>query len=83
LKNTVPRRWSANSINNPEVKTGMARTASSEVASTAQTKIGMRSMVIPGARIRRIVTMKLMAPSSDDTPTMSSPSVQRSSPVPP
>ena len=43
-----------------------------------QQKSGMRLIVSPGARMRRIVTMKLMAPLSDATPSRMMPITQKS-----
>jgi hypothetical protein len=43
---------------------------------------GIRITVMPGARIRRIVTMKLMPPRIDAVPTRIKPTIQRSPPVP-
>ncbi len=82
-KNTVPRCRSANSMMRPAVRTGVASTTKREVARTLQQKAGMRSMVIPGARIRRIVTMKLIPPRIEAVPTIASPTIQRSWPLPP
>src|SRR6266704_930968 len=46
------------------------------------TKMGSRNMVMPGARSLKMVTRKLMAPSSDDSPRTSSPMTMRSVPNP-
>ena len=39
-----------------------------EVASTAQTKMGMRKRLMPGARIFRVVTMRLSEPRIEEKP---------------
>ena len=66
----------------PAVSTGAARITSSDVARMLHVKTGIRIIVIPGARIRRIVTMKLMPPRIEAVPTMMRPAIQRSWPVP-
>ena len=53
-----------------------------EVTSIVQQKIGIRNIVIPGARIRNIVTRKLAAPIVEDTPRRMTAMIQRSMPVP-
>ncbi len=40
-----------------------------EVASIAQQKIGMRKRLIPGARMRRVVTIRLREPRIDEKPS--------------
>ncbi len=81
-KKTVPSWRSANTITSPAVSTGAARTTSSDVARMLQVKTGMRIIVMPGARIRRIVTMKLIPPRIEADPTRISPTIHRSCPVP-
>ena len=44
-----------------------------DIASSPQTKIGIRLIDIPGARIFRMVTMKLMAPPVDEIAVKMSP----------
>ena len=83
LKNTVPRWWSASSMSSAAVSEGTASTMRMDVVVVAQVKIGIRVRVMPGARSRSTVTMKLMAPSSELVPTISRPRIHRSSPVPP
>ena len=46
-----------------------------------QQNIGMRSRVMPGARIRKIVTRKLMAPKMELMPSTTRPRSSRSTPV--
>ncbi len=50
--------------------------------STFQVKIGIRNMVMPGARRHRMVVMKLTAPRVVDTPVTTRPITHRSPPVP-
>jgi hypothetical protein len=82
-KNVVPNRRSDRSMISPAVSTGAARTTRNDVDSVDQVKTGIRMNDMPGARNRRIVTMKLMAPRIDAVPTIISPRIQRSWPVPP
>ena len=50
--------------------------------STVQVNSGSRNMVIPGARIVRIVVMKLTAPRMVPKPPRASPKTHRSPPMP-
>ena len=47
-----------------------------------QVNIGMRNMVMPGARILKIVTRKFSPPPVAATPRMMTPTSQRSMPTP-
>lgn len=49
-------------------KTGKERTKRNAVMSTAQTKRGTRSMVIPGALMLKIVVMKFIEPMMEEAP---------------
>jgi hypothetical protein len=49
-------------------KTGRDRTRRKAVISTAQTKRGTRSMVIPGALMLKMVVMKFMDPMIEEAP---------------
>ena len=60
------------------VMAGKAMTIRMEVISVDQVKIGMRIMVMPGARMLMIVTMKLNAAAIDATPSTWRPSIQKS-----
>ncbi len=53
-----------------------------EVISTFQVKIGIRNMVMPGARRQMIVVMKLTAPRMVPKPLIARPITQRSPPRP-
>ena len=64
-KNDVPSCRSKNTISRPAVRTGAASTTSNDVARMLHVNTGIRIMVIPGVRIRRIVTMKLIPPRID------------------
>ena len=48
---------------------GVAKTTSIEVTRFAQTRSGIRHMVIPGARIVMMVTRKFSAVAMEDAPT--------------
>ena len=52
------------------------------VTSTVHTKIGIRKSVIPGARILKMVAMKLIEPRIEAVPTSVSPISHRSVPTP-
>ena len=66
----------------PTVKTGNANTSSREIIRVIQVNTGMRIRVIPGARILRIVTMKLQAAAKDETPSTCNPHIKKSVPAP-
>ncbi len=52
------------------------------VTSVFHVKIGIRNMVMPGARIVMIVVMKLTAPRMVPKPASARPNTQRSPPSP-
>ena len=52
------------------------------VTSVFHTKIGIRNIVMPGARMQKIVVMKLTAPRMVPKPASDSPMIQRSAPTP-
>jgi hypothetical protein len=72
---------SASSANSAAASTGKANSTSTEVSSTFQVKIGMRNMVMPGARMQMIVVMKLTAPRMVPNPASASPMIHRSAPT--
>mgnify|MGYP003350434368 CR=1 FL=1 len=53
-----------------------------EVSKTFQEKIDMRNMVIPGARIVKMVVMKFTPVRIVPSPPTASPTIQRSAPIP-
>ncbi|CAB4640566.1 unannotated protein [freshwater metagenome] len=53
-----------------------------EVTRVFQVKIGMRNIVIPGARMVKIVVMKLTPPRMVPKPLSARPKTQRSPPIP-
>ena len=82
LKKLAPKKRSNVSSNSATAITGIAKMIRNEVTSVIQTKTGMRNNVIPGARMFRIVTMKLNPPASDAMPRICRPSAQKSMPWP-
>ena len=52
------------------------------VISTFQTNIGIRNIVMPGARMQMIVVMKLTAPRIEPRPAIHRPMIHRSPPTP-
>ncbi len=61
---------------------GIANTVRNAVTSIIHTKTGIRMSVMPGARMFRIVTMKLMPEVTEPNPSMTNPTVQKSGPWP-
>ena len=57
------KRRSSSSMTLAAVSDGTAKITANEVVRMAQRKSGSRLMDIPGARILKMVTMKLMAPA--------------------
>ena len=51
------------------------------VSRTVQVKIGMRNIVMPGARMQKIVVMKLTAPRIVPRPPSVKPRIHRSEPT--
>ena len=52
------------------------------MTSTFHVKIGIRNMVMPGARMQKIVVMKLTPPRMVPRPPRVKPMIQRSEPTP-
>ncbi len=61
---------------------GKASSTSTAVSSTFHTKIGMRNIVMPGARMQMIVVMKLTAPRIVPKPEKARPMIHMSAPTP-
>src|SRR3954468_19685820 len=61
---------------------GKASRTSTLVISVFQVKIGIRNMVIPGARRQTIVVMKLTPPRIVPRPLTASPAIHRLPPIP-
>ena len=70
------------SITKALVRTGVPISTSTLVTSTVHTRIGIRKSVMPGARMRKTVTMKLTAPRIELVPTRMSATIQRFMPGP-
>ena len=62
--------------------TGVAMTTRTLVTRIVQTMIGIRNRVMPGARILKIVTRKLMPPRIELVPIRMSATIHRSWPGP-
>ena len=67
-KKAVPKLRSVSSIVSPPANTGMAISNRNAVTRIDQQNNGMRWMVIPGARMLKMVVIILMAPRTDDAP---------------
>ena len=78
----APKTRSAPSANRPAASTGKASSTRIEVTRMFQVKIGMRNIVMPGARIVMIVVMKLTAPRIVPKPARPRPNTQRLPPIP-
>ncbi len=77
----APKCRSASSTSSAAASTGKASSTRTEVSSTFQTKIGMRKIVRPGARMQMMVVMKLTAPRMVPKPDSASPMIHRSPPT--
>src|SRR5256886_13867980 len=67
-------------MNRPPARTGVARRTSPCVTRMDQTNRERLLNVIPGARCRKIVTRKLIAPAVDEMPSSWSPTIHMSTP---
>src|SRR3970282_2841719 len=70
------------SITRALVMTGVAMTTRTLVTRIVQTMIGIRKRVIPGARILKFVTRKLMPPRMELVPMRTRATIHRSWPGP-
>ena len=68
VKNAVPKFRSVSSIVIAPASTGSASTSRNVVTRIDHTNSGMRCSVMPGARMLKMVVMKLMAPRIEDAP---------------
>ncbi len=73
------RRWNESSTS-ATVMTGMANTSRNCTTRTIQVKTGIFMSVMPGARMFRTVTMRLMELVSEASPVMSRAMAQKSMP---
>ncbi len=82
LKKFVLKKRSNISSNRPTEMGGMAVISRNATTSVIQTNTGIRSSVMPGARMLRMVTMKLNAEASEAMPSICRPTAQKSTPWP-
>ena len=82
LNKLVPYNRSASKPSRAAAKGGNASRTRIAVSKTFQEKIDIRNIVIPGARIVKIVVMKLTPPRIVPTPLIANPTNQRSEPIP-
>ena len=78
----APSRRSTSSTSSAAARTGKASSTMMEVSSAFQVKIGIRNIVMPGARMQKIVVMKLTAPRMVPNPDSTRPMIHRSAPMP-
>ena len=81
-KMCAPNIRSAASPKKAAASTGNAISTRIDVMRMFQVKIGIRNIVMPGARIVMIVVMKLTAPKMVPKPVIARPTTQRSPPTP-
>ena len=74
----VPKLRSVSSIVMAPARTGSDSSSRNAVTSIAQANSGMRCSVMPGARMLKIVVMKLIAPRIDEAPATCSEKIARS-----
>ncbi len=80
--NTSAPYWrSMKAIARAAASTGKHRITRMLVTKIVHVKIGIRNMVMPGARMVKIVVMKLTAPRMVPRPPMARPRYQRSAPT--
>ena len=60
---------------------GNARSTSTLVTKTVHVKIGIRNIVMPGARMQKMVVMKLTPPRIVPRPPVAKPRIHRSAPT--
>ena len=78
----APIARSASRASSAPAKIGNAISTSSDVTRMFQVKIGIRNIVMPGARMQKIVVTKLTAPRIVPRPTIQRPITHRSPPTP-
>ena len=81
-KKCVPKRRSASSIISAPVRTGNASRTMKLVRNRFHVRIGIRNMVMPGARSMDTVVITLTAPSVPDVPVRMTEMIHRSAPSP-
>ena len=83
LKKFVPITRSKRVMNCDPAMNGVPNTTSADVVAFAHTSSGMRHTVMPGARMVKIVTRKLIAVAIELAPTTWTPTSNSVAPVPP
>ena len=78
----APKRRSAPAANSAAASSGKAISTRIDVTSVFQVKIGMRNMVMPGARMVMIVVMKLTRTEDGAEAGEARPKTQRLPPTP-
>ena len=78
----APRCRSAASPNNAAVSSGNTSSTRMLVTRMFQVKIGIRNIVIPGARMQMIVVIMFTAPKMVPKPPTPNPKIHRSPPAP-
>ncbi len=73
-KKCAPKSRSNVKRNNPTVSGGNAKTIKAEATNAVHVKSGIRISFIPGARMFKIVTRKLIPPMSVPKPEICNPS---------
>ena len=82
MKNGQPKARSSSSSSVARITAGNAKTIIPAKISMVQAKIGMRSSVMPGARVRSTPTMSSIAPAIAEISMKPMPSSQKSAPSP-
>ena len=77
-KKVVPKLRSVSSMVMAPASTGSESSSRNAVTRTDQTNSGILCSVMPGARMLKIVVMKLMAPRIDDAPARCSDRIAKS-----
>ena len=78
----APNARSTSSESSAAASTGKASSTSIEVTKMFQVKIGIRNIVMPGARMVKTVVMKLTPPRMVPRPDSARPMIHRSAPAP-
>ena len=78
LKNDVPKWRSVSSMVMAPASTGSDSSSRNTVTRIDHTNSGILCRVMPGARMLKMVVMKLMAPRIEDAPAMCSEKIARS-----
>ena len=77
-KNGMPNSRQKSSCTRPTVRIGSAKTNRKDTTSVIHVNTGIRISVMPGARMLRMVMMKLNAAASEEIPSTSMPRLKKS-----